>query len=48
MDNELWEEQRKVLIDKLLKLPPIALETAYLYAINYINYDATQKIKNEE
>ena len=45
IDNKLWEEQKKVLIDKLLKLPPIVLETAYLYAINYINYgeDITEK-----
>ena len=45
IDNELWNEQRNVIIDKLSKLPPIVLETAYLYAINYANYgeDVTEK-----
>lgn len=33
------------LIDKLSKMPPMILETAYLYAINYTTYgeDVTEK-----
>lgn len=41
----MWNEKRRVLIDKLSKLSDIELETAYLYAISYINYgeDITEK-----
>ena len=39
------ENKTKYLIDQLSKMPPMVIETAYLYAINYTTYgeDITEK-----
>ena len=38
-------ESKQLIIDELLKMPPMVIETAYLYAINYTSYgeDVTEK-----
>lgn len=44
-DEEKKEYKKKRLIDELSKMPPMVIETAYLYAINYTLYgeDVTEK-----
>ena len=38
-------KEKQILIDELAKMPPIVIETAYLYALNYTSYgeDITEK-----
>lgn len=43
--EQLHEHEKKAIIEELLKLSPMALTTAYLYALNYTLYgeDVTEK-----
>jgi hypothetical protein len=36
--NKMEMNKNKALIDELLKMPPMVLSTAYLYALNLTNY----------
>lgn len=44
-EKEIQEYKSKFLIDRLSEMPSMVIETAYLYAINYIWYgvDVTEK-----
>jgi len=44
-EEQIQEQQKKRLIDELLKMPPMVIATAYIYAINYTLYgeDVTEK-----
>ena len=43
--KQIQEYESKMLIDKLSKMPPVVIATAYLHAINYTLYgeDVTEK-----
>ena len=43
--KQIQEYESKMLIDKLSKMPPMVIATAYLHAINYTLYgvDVTEK-----
>jgi len=44
-EKEKLTQKSKQLIDELSKMPPMVIATAYLYAINYVEYgaDVTEK-----
>lgn len=44
-DAPMVKNSEKKLIDELSKMPPMVIETAYLYALNYTSYgvDITEK-----
>lgn len=44
-EKQIQEYENKLLIDELSKMPPMVIATAYLHAINYVQYgeDVTEK-----
>lgn len=44
-EKQIQEYENKLLIDKLSKMPPMVIATAYLHAVNYTLYgeDVTEK-----
>lgn len=43
--EKIQDAQTQMLIDELSKMPPMVIATAYLHAMNYVNYgvDVTEK-----